>query len=107
MFARRCQNLGGPSVTDDGDTAAIGTTWAADEDPTSVVVETVAAETARDPPESQPLYDYVEADVLDRMLRAARANDQTVTVSFDYDGATVTVTSEGRIEVTVTDAEWA
>jgi hypothetical protein len=55
-------------VTDDGDTAAIGTTWAADEDPTSVVVETVAAETARDPPESQPLYDYVEADVLDRLL---------------------------------------
>lgn len=45
---------------------------------------------------SEPLFDYVDPDALDHLVTEA---ESSVTVTFDVEGATVTVHGDGRVFV--------
>ena len=64
------------------------------------VVEAVAEATGRDPTELNPLYEYIDGDNLDGLLRGA---DQEVTVSFDYGRVQVEISASGPLTVRVQD----
>lgn len=90
--------------SDDGPTATISETiraefdWA-DVDPSTAVVETVATAADRDPMELEPLYNTVDTDALDNLLRSGNSADGTTTVSFTFEGHGVTAQREGSIIV--------
>lgn len=62
------------------------------------VVEQVAANTGRDPDELPHLYDCVDPDALDKLIAQMVEGH----VQFSYAGQTVTVNSEGNVDVTET-----
>jgi hypothetical protein len=85
---------------------ASGVSWSDDHDaytsrfddadahpPSLAVAETL--ETALDEP-VDPLFDYVDPDALDNLVGRSST---TVTVTFDVEGATVTVHGDGRVLV--------
>lgn len=81
-------------------TARVRRTWSEPARPSTVVIEALAAATGRDPTTMPPLYDYVDPDALDALLGSRTSDsEQSVAVSFPYDGATVRVDSSGRVEV--------
>jgi hypothetical protein len=60
------------------------------------VIESIADERGVDPTElDAPLYWEVDLEALDRLC----TDDETVAVTFDYDGTTVTVRGDGHIDV--------
>ncbi|WP_327054001.1 HalOD1 output domain-containing protein [Halomicrococcus gelatinilyticus] len=61
------------------------------------VVETVAAVTGTDPNSMRPLYSVLDADALDALLSSVR--DGTVHTSFTFEGCSVTVASDGTVDV--------
>lgn len=64
------------------------------------IVEALAAATGRDATELPALQQQVDSDALESLLTTGTADDvDVVTVSFPYDGATVTVSSDGWITV--------
>lgn len=67
--------------------------------PTSLrVVEAVADREGEDPIElSEPLYEVVDPDALDRLVQGA---DDELTLSFGYYGYRITVHGDGEIVVT-------
>jgi len=69
------------------------------ERPSAAVVETVAAVTNRRPEDLEPLYQTVDPDALDSLLRrdTAGSGDGEVSVSFAYAGQTVTVRRNGSV----------
>lgn len=67
------------------------------------VVTAVADVTGTRPLDLPPLYDALDADVLDSLCRSAGDAVSEVSVTFRY--ATCTVTVEGADELTVTAAE--
>lgn len=75
-------------------------TWDDSEDPSTAVVEAVAAVTGQDPLEMPCLYDSLDVEALDGLLTSDRAEARgNVAVSFAYDGAFVWVDSGGAIKV--------
>jgi hypothetical protein len=61
------------------------------------VVETVSTVTGRDPNSMDPLYSVLDADALDALLSSA--GDGTVNISFTFEGCSVTVASDGTVDV--------
>jgi hypothetical protein len=91
-------HVGTPDVT-------IQSEWQQYEYPSTAVVEAVAAATNRDPLTLTPLYEYVDADGLDALLTATTSDaGAPVDVSFTYESARVTISSDGSLEVRA-DAE--
>ena len=72
-----------------------------DDEPLSVTVATaVASVTGRDVTELEPLHYTVNTDALERLFEP-RPNGlrSDGTVTFDYQGCTVTITADGEISV--------
>lgn len=67
--------------------------------PSTAVIETVAFVLDRDSTELDPLFEAVETDALDGLVRAngIRARNGRVTVSFTYHGYLVLVHSDGTV----------
>jgi hypothetical protein len=64
------------------------------------VVEVVAAEQLADPHELAPLYSAIDPDALDALFDPRTdSGGEVARVKFTYEGHTVTVTSDGRIEL--------
>ena len=61
------------------------------------VVETVSTVTGTDPNSMEPLYSVLDADALEAFLSSARSG--TVHVSFTFEGCSVTVASDGTVDV--------
>ncbi|MDZ5812419.1 HalOD1 output domain-containing protein [Halorubrum sp. AD140] len=81
-------------------TASVQHTWSAPTQPSTAVIEALAASTGRDPTAMPPLYDYVDPDALDALLGSRTGDpEDSVTVSFAYDGVAVRVASSGWVEV--------
>ena len=75
--------------------------FADDVEPSTRVIGTVADELGVDPLECPPLYDHVDPTALNALFDGRSATHGTVT--FEYAGYTVTVTSEGDIELLAID----
>ena len=72
----------------------------------SHAVITVLAEVMRtDPTESLPLYDSVDPDALDAVVRVRDPYDGDVEVTFTHEGHTITVHSYGVVAVAPPDHE--
>lgn len=69
--------------------------------PSTAVVETVAATTGRDPMTLEPLYERVDPDALDALVNPNGSNldSQDVTVSFSFADHSVTVHRNGEVVV--------
>lgn len=69
--------------------------------PSTVLIETIADVTDRTPTEMEPLYDSVDPDALDALLK----NDgtahlaQALSISFTFEGFHVTLRSDGHLEL--------
>lgn len=63
--------------------------------PSERVVQTVAETNASDPLDMPPLFEYVDSDALDALVRGLERGS----VTFDYAGRSVTVDSDGSITV--------
>lgn len=72
--------------------------------PSAGVVETVATATGRDPLALPQLYDAVEADALDSLVRAS---DSGLSVTFGFAGCEVTAEADGTVAVQPLDDDGA
>lgn len=69
-------------------------------DPSTAVIETVASALGRDPTTIEPLYDSLDPDALNALLRSnASSADGGLTLSFPFADRWVTVHSGGEIVV--------
>lgn len=75
--------------------------WAETDSPSLAIVEAVAAVTGRDPEGMDQLYDAIDPDALDRLVRQTGAEGRSdgVCLSFRYGGCTVIVAADGRVAV--------
>ena len=72
----------------------------------SHAVITVLAEVMRtDPTESLPLYDSVDPDALDAIVRVRDPHDGDAEVTFTHEGHTISVHSYGKVVVALPDHE--
>jgi len=69
--------------------------------PSLAIIETVAEAVDGEPTTIDPLYEYVDPDALDVVVRSKsiRAGGEPTTVSFDFADQRVTVHSDGRVVV--------
>lgn len=76
------------------------------ETPTTAVVETVAVAASREPVALEPLYETVDPDALDTLVRSREKNstDGGVAVTFAFDGYEITVHSDGTVVVRPVEA---
>lgn len=65
------------------------------------IVQEIAALEGADPTELPPLYDSVDTDALDALVRHSDAED--LTIEFDYGDYRVSVEGTGEITVTPTE----
>jgi hypothetical protein len=84
----------GPNPAWDADRGAYVARFDATDRSPSVAVATTVATVLDGVP--RPLFDYVDPDALDTLLVDSAAS---TTVTFDVDGATVTVRGDGRVFV--------
>jgi hypothetical protein len=75
--------------------------WA-DTSPSIAVVETVAAITGDEPTAIDPLTESINPDAMDRLVEPATPRSD-LSVTFAYNGCTVTAESNGDITVTLTE----
>lgn len=70
-------------------------------EPSTAVIETVAEARNRDPTELEPLYEAVDSDALDALVRSDGRSTAAgaVTVSFEFGDQQVTVDSSGDVVV--------
>ncbi|WP_458190852.1 HalOD1 output domain-containing protein [Haladaptatus sp. NG-WS-4] len=72
--------------------------WSQATEPSIAVVDTVAADTGREPTDIPPLYNSIYPDALDALLTATRNGSvPDVRVTFTYDGMDITVTGGGTV----------
>ncbi|WP_436925418.1 HalOD1 output domain-containing protein [Halosimplex amylolyticum] len=76
--------------------------WRGADTPSIAVPEAVAAVTNRNVTAIQPLQNVIDADSLDVIVRSG--DPAAVRVSFPYAGTEVTITGDGRIELTIESA---
>lgn len=71
------------------------------ESPSHVVVSVVATVTDVPTLELNSLYDVIDPDALDEILRTPRPHESRVerSVTFDYEGFRTTITSTGHVEL--------
>ena len=71
--------------------------------PSTAVIELIAEESGQDPTELEPLYDSVDPDALEQLIRGNGANqhDNTVSVSFAYNEYAVVIQSGGLVELSL------
>ncbi len=82
------------------DIQIVDTSWGDDELPSVRIIEAVSEVIKADPIDMEPLQQFVDADALNSILKKASKNGNTdVEVSFDYDGMTVSIMSNGFISV--------
>ncbi|MFW6002793.1 MAG: HalOD1 output domain-containing protein [Halanaeroarchaeum sp.] len=67
--------------------------------PSVAVVEAVSDVTDTDPTSHPPLHEFVDTDGLNALLTNSNADPETLRVSFDYLGHTVTVVGDGTVHV--------
>lgn len=69
--------------------------------PSTAVVETVAIAVDSEPTVLEPLYETVDPDALDTLIRSLETNstDEDATVTFALDGHEVTVRRDGTVGV--------
>lgn len=74
--------------------------WEENERPSTVIVECVAAVVGRQPTELTPLYESIEPDALNGLIRPAtpKAGDP-IRISFQYEEVDVLVDSQTGIEI--------
>lgn len=65
----------------------------ADESPSMAVVAAVAELTNQSAVEMEPLTETIDADALDKILESNAGNGSSVTVTFNYYGYQITITS--------------
>ena len=63
------------------------------------IITTLSDELGIDPLEMQPLYEVVDPDALDALFSSVSDRGTSVTVTFEYCGHAVTVTSEGTVTI--------
>ena len=70
-------------------------------DPSTAVIETVAAATGREPTSFGPLYESVDPDALDALVTADKVpvGDPSLAVSFTFADQHVTVRASGELIV--------
>jgi hypothetical protein len=74
--------------------------WDRSEDPSTAIVEAVAAATDRDASVLSPLHEHIDTEALNALLAfGADPGDERRSLSFGYEGVEVTVDTEGRIDV--------
>ena len=90
---------GDGSNKSDADTISLEYEWD-DHEPSTAVIEAIAATTGTDEIDLDPLYETVDPDALDAVV-AGRSNQMTdpVVVTFNYNGYRVVVNDGGRIEL--------
>jgi hypothetical protein len=71
--------------------------------PSTAVVETVAVALDRAATTLDPLYESVDPDALDALVRSSEPPARYVTVSFGFAGQQVTVHGTGEVVVRTTD----
>ncbi|AWB28721.1 hypothetical protein HARCEL1_11815 [Halococcoides cellulosivorans] len=67
--------------------------------PSTAVVETVAYATDRDPTTLDPLYEAIDPDALDRLIRSSADRSAEAVVRFSYLDCTITVRADGTVVV--------
>lgn len=69
--------------------------------PSTGVIETIAVAADREPMAIDPLYETLDPDALDRLIRSSetQSNDEGTTVQFVFAGYDVTVQSNGTVAV--------
>lgn len=69
--------------------------------PSIAVIEVIAEASGRDPTALEPLYESVDPDALDRLIRGngVGPNERMLAVSFSFAGYTVAVRSNGFVEL--------
>lgn len=71
--------------------------------PTVAIVEAIAEATEREPTALPSLYDSIDVEALDAFLTRAVHGEQQTQVSFTYDGASVSVGSDGILSIRTAD----
>lgn len=72
----------------------------------TAVVESVAAVHHRDPLDIDPLYEYVDTDALDALIRSAPGKQSPyLSTSFRFEDADVTVRGDGTIVIAPDDVD--
>jgi hypothetical protein len=88
--------------SDDEDTPTQFVTyeWGEEVQPSTAVVEAVAATTGQEPTDLPPLYDCVDGEALDTLLQSGSASRSgPIDVRFRYEGVMVTARSDGHIAI--------
>jgi hypothetical protein len=67
--------------------------------PTSGIVEAVAAATGQDTTQLAPLYQELDPDALNALVTKPTAGDELITVSFTYTDRRITVRNDGVVRV--------
>ena len=84
----------------DGGSIQPSTDWGGSLTPSISLIEELSEMTDRDPLTMPPLYDSIDTDALDSLLSNASTNGHpTVTVSFEYDGYSISIESSGNITI--------
>jgi len=76
--------------------------WDESVQPSTALVEAVAAATGREPTDLPPLQETLDGDALDVLLTGASG---PLHLSFSYVNVSITIASDGRIEVVTDDDE--
>jgi len=93
--------MNGTTQDADGETTeqqVVETDWERDVEPSTVLVTAVADARGVDATDLRPLYETIDSAALDTLFIKA-AGDETLSVSFDYEGFAVTLWGDGRIEL--------
>ena len=67
--------------------------------PSEAVVARIANCEGVDPLELPPLYESIDADAIDALVRTAEANDSALQIEFTYHGYQVTISDGGVVHV--------
>lgn len=76
--------------------------WAESDEISATIIDAVAAITGNEPADLQPLYEAVDPDALDQLLRSLRTSSISQgrsEVVFTFNGCEVTVAADGTITV--------
>ncbi|MXR53008.1 hypothetical protein GRX03_15520 [Halovenus sp. WSH3] len=77
----------------------VRTDWKRYEQPVLAIVEAIAAVEGKRPTDLPPLGEEIDVDALTALLETNQA-DETITVSFRYQGLDVTLDGRGQLTVT-------
>ena len=66
---------------------------------TFTILERIAARTGQEPQELSPMYEVIDPDIFAHLCGSGQY-DESVELSFQYEGFTITVNGRGAIEIT-------